>query len=171
MKRNNFSLRSHTSLSQKLPAYLEVWLAAFYQHLPELRIEHEMDEDCLLLNMDEVPMVFDTVPSRMVHASGENDVRVNTTGGEKKRFTAVLTVLAAGQYLPTMCVFNGWWTKGCRVAQRLGASDEGPGVGECGSNVKMGQRDSLSLYATAPCIAGDGLILSTYNIKGQGRTC
>ena len=107
MKRNNFSLRSHTSLSQKLPADLEVRLAAFYQHLRELRIEHELDEDCLLLNMDEVPMVFDTVPSRTVHARGEKDVRVNTTGGEKKRFTAVLTVTAAGQYLPTMCVFKG----------------------------------------------------------------
>ena len=107
MKRNNFSLRSHTSLSQKLPADLEVRLAAFYQHLCELRIEHELDEDCLLLNMDEVPMVFDTVPSRMVHTRGENDVRVNITSGEKKPFTAVLTVMAAGQYLPTMCVFKG----------------------------------------------------------------
>ena len=48
-----------------------------------LRIEHELDEDCLLLNMDKVPMVFDTVPSRTVHAKGEKDVRVNTTGGEK----------------------------------------------------------------------------------------
>ena len=95
MKRNNFSLRSHTSLSQKLPTDLEVRLAAFYQHLPELRIEHELDEDCLLQNMDEVPMVLDTVPSGMVHARGENDVHVKTTGGEKKHFTAVLTVMAA----------------------------------------------------------------------------
>ena len=105
MKRNNFSLRSRTSLSQKLPADLEVRLAVFYQHLSQLRIEHELDEDCLLQNMDEVPLVFDTVPWRMVHARGENDVRVTTTGGEKC-FTAVLTVMAAGQYLPTMCVFK-----------------------------------------------------------------
>ena len=45
--------------------------------------------------------------SQMVQARGENDVRVNTTGGEKKRFTAVITVMGAGQYLPTMCVFKG----------------------------------------------------------------
>ena len=107
MTRNNFSLRSHMSLSQKLPADLEVRLAAFYQHLRELRTEHELNEDCLLLNMDEVPMVFDAVPLKMVHVRGEKDVRINTTDGEKKHVTAVLTVTAAGQYLPTMCILKG----------------------------------------------------------------
>ena len=56
MARNNFSVRRHTSLSQKLPAVLEVRLAAFYCYLKELRTNKELDEDALILNMDEVPM-------------------------------------------------------------------------------------------------------------------
>ena len=95
------------SLSQKLSADLEVGLTVFDQHLHELRTEHELDEDCLLLNMDEVPMVFDTFPSKTVHVRGEKDVHDNTTGAEKKHVTAVLTVTAAGQYLLTMCIFKG----------------------------------------------------------------
>ena len=91
--RNNFSLRSHMSLSQKLSADLEVRLTVFDQHLHELRTEHELDEDCLLLNMDEVPIVFNTVPLKTVR--GEKDVRVNTIGGVKKHVTAVLSVTAA----------------------------------------------------------------------------
>ena len=37
-------------------------------------------------------MVFNTVPSKMVHVRGEKDVLINTTGGEKKHVTAVLSV-------------------------------------------------------------------------------
>lgn len=107
MKRNNFSLRSHTSLSQKLPTDLEVRLSVFYKHLKELRMEHELDEECLIINMDEVPSVFDTVPNKTVHTRGEKDVKVQTTGGEKKHFTTVLAISAAGDYLPAMCIFKG----------------------------------------------------------------
>ena len=63
MDRNNFSIRKHMLLSQKLPGDLEVWLTVFYRHPKELRLEHELDEDVLLINMDDVPMTFDTVPS------------------------------------------------------------------------------------------------------------
>ena len=107
MERNNFSLRKHTSLSQKLPADLELRLSVFYKHLRELREEHELDEDLLIINMDEVPMVFDTVPGNTVHRKGEKDVKVSTTGGEKKHFTAVLAVNAAGDFLPTLTIFKG----------------------------------------------------------------
>ena len=107
MDRNNFSVRRHTSLSQKLPTDLEVRLAAFYRHLRELRTNKELDEDALILNMDEVPMVFDTVPSKTLNKCGEKDILVRTTGGEKKRFTAVLAINAAGEFLPTMTIFKG----------------------------------------------------------------
>ena len=107
MDRNNFSVRRHTSLSQKLPADLEIRLAAFYKHLNELRDTKELDEEALIINMDEVPMVFDTVPNTTLNTRGEKDVRVRTTGGEKKRYTAVLAVSAAGEFLPTMAIFKG----------------------------------------------------------------
>lgn len=94
-------------MSQKLPADLEVRLHVFYKHLKELRLEHELDEEPLLINMDKVPMVFDTVPACTVHKRGEKDVRVATTGGEKKHFTAVLSVNVAGEFLPTFTIFKG----------------------------------------------------------------
>ena len=107
MNRNSFTVSHHTSLSQKLPADLEIRLAAFYMHLRELRTSKELDEDTLIINMDEVPKVFDTVPSRTLNKKGEKDVRVWTSGGEKKRYKAILAVSAAGQFLPTMVIFKG----------------------------------------------------------------
>ena len=52
-------------------------------------------------------MVFDTVPSTALNKCGEKDVRVKTTGGEKKRYTTVLSVSVAGEFLPTMVIFRG----------------------------------------------------------------
>ena len=75
--------------------------------MSELRTKKELDEDALIINMDEVPMVFDTVPSTTLNKHGEKDVRVKTTGGETKRYTAVLSVSAAGEFLPTMVIFRG----------------------------------------------------------------
>ena len=107
METNNFSLPKHTSLSQKLPSDIELRLSVFYKHLRELREEHERDEDLLIINMDEMPMVFDTVPGNTVNRKGKKDVKVSTTGGEKKHFTAVLAVNAAGDFLPTLTIFKG----------------------------------------------------------------
>ena len=107
MARHNLNVRQHTSLSLKLPCDLEVRLAAFYKHLKELRVSKELDEDVLILNMDEVPMVFDTVPSTTLHKRGEKGVQVKNTGWEKKYFTAVLAINAAGMFLPTMTIFKG----------------------------------------------------------------
>ena len=50
--------------------------------------------------MDEVLTVFETVPYKTVHAPGQKDVNIITAGGEKKHFTTVLAVNAAGKYLP-----------------------------------------------------------------------
>ena len=44
-------------------------------------------------------MVFDTVPSKILSKCGEKDILVRTTGGEKKRFTAVLAINTAGGFL------------------------------------------------------------------------
>ena len=84
MDRNNFSIRKHTSLSQKLPRDLEVRLTVFYRHLKELRLEHELDEDVLLAIMGEVPMTFDTVSSQTVHPRGDKDVREKKKKKKKK---------------------------------------------------------------------------------------
>ena len=79
---------------------------AFYRHLKELRTNKELDRDALILNMDKMPMVFDTVPSQTLSIRGEKEVLVRTSGGEKKRFTTVLAVNAAREFLPTMTIFK-----------------------------------------------------------------
>ena len=105
MERNNFSQQNHTWLSQKLPADLELHLSVFYKHLRELREEHKLDEDLLIINMDKVPMVFDTVPGSTIHCNGNKDLKVSTIGGKKKHFTALLDGNAAGDFLPTFTIY------------------------------------------------------------------
>ena len=52
-------------------------------------------------------MGFDTVPSKGLSKHVEKDVLVRTTGGDRKRFNAVLAVNTAGEFLPTMTIFKG----------------------------------------------------------------
>ena len=105
MERNNFSLENHTWLSQKLPADLQLRLSVFYKHHCELREEHKLDEDLLIINMDKVPMVFDTVPGSTIHCKGKKDLKVSKIGGKKKHFTAFFPLNAAGDFLPTFTIY------------------------------------------------------------------
>ena len=105
MERNNFSLQNHTWLSQKLPAVLELRLSVFYKNLRELREEHKLDEDLLIINMDKVPMVFDTVPGSTIHCKEKKGLKVSKIGGKKKHFTAFLVVNAADDFLPTFTIY------------------------------------------------------------------
>jgi hypothetical protein len=106
MRRNNLSLRCKTSLSQKLPKDLEHRLEIFYKHLRETREQMDYD-DKYIINMDEVPMYFDLIPGKTVSRIGQKDVKIITTGGEKKHFTLVLAVTAAGTFLPSAVIFKG----------------------------------------------------------------
>ena len=57
--------------------------------------------------MDETPMYFDIVPSRTIVKKGVKEVRVRTTGAEKRRVTVVLACTASGKTLPPMIIFKG----------------------------------------------------------------
>ena len=168
MDRNNFSVRRHTSLSQKFPADFEVRLAAFYRHLKELRTNKELDEDALILNMDEVPMVFNTVPPKTLSKYGEKDILGRTSGGEKKRFTAVLAINAAGEVLPTMTIFKD---------KRDPKDVQIPRGWVVCYNDKAWMREDVMilwikevLYPATARIACDGFILCTYHNQRSSRT-
>jgi len=45
-----------------------------------------------IANIDEVPFYFDMIPKKTLNATGEKCVLVQSTGGEKKRFTVVFCV-------------------------------------------------------------------------------
>ena len=50
--------------------------------------------------MDETPVYFDMPGSRTIERKGKQEVRIGSTGAEKRRFTAVLACTAGGVMLP-----------------------------------------------------------------------
>ena len=59
------------------------------------------------MNMDEMPVYFDLLPSKTVYQKGDKSVLIRTTGSEKRHFTCVLAVSADGTVLPPMIIFMG----------------------------------------------------------------
>lgn len=57
--------------------------------------------------MDETPLYFDMPRSHTVHKRGHREVRVRSTGAEKRRLTVILACTAAGDMLPPMIIFKG----------------------------------------------------------------
>ena len=73
----------------------------------DLRQRHDFPVE-LIGNMDETPLYFDMVPSRTLEKKGAKEVRVKTTGAEKRRITVVLACTASGKTLPPMITFKGY---------------------------------------------------------------
>ena len=118
MKRHNLSLRAKTSMAQKLPTQLDQHIEKFTNYLRTTREEEEIYND-MILNMDETPVFFDTVPNKTVDIKGTKTVKVRTTRSEKRHVTLVLTVTASGEMLPPMVIFKGKRTIGCCNKQTL----------------------------------------------------
>lgn len=57
-------------------------------------------------NMDEIPTYFDIVPNKMIDKVEVREVRVHTTGAEKRHVIIVLTVTADGKIQPPMVIFQ-----------------------------------------------------------------
>lgn len=81
-KRNRFTLRAKTSLSQYLPKDLEERLSTFIASM-----KHHLGQKnypmAFIGNMDETPVYFDLVPSKVVDRVGVKSCIVRTTGAEK----------------------------------------------------------------------------------------
>ena len=69
MMRHGLSLRSRTSISQKLPAQLERKLESFLNHVRLFRKQQEYPLDLIII-MDKTPMYFNMVPERTVTSKG-----------------------------------------------------------------------------------------------------
>ena len=68
-----------------------------------------IDKYPLLLvgNMDEIPAIFDMVPSKCIAKKGDKECVFRSSGIEKKHSTVVLSATADGKMLPLMIIFKG----------------------------------------------------------------
>lgn len=105
MRRNNLSMRARTTVGQRLPDDWEKKLDDFREFVHKEISQHDLSPDDVI-NMDEVPMVFDIPPTRSVAEVGVKTVAVATTGHERTSFTVVLACTAGGQKLKPMLIFK-----------------------------------------------------------------
>lgn len=105
MRRKKFSIRTRTTVGQKLPDDWEEKMDNFKTFVKNMieRENYPMDK---IGNMDEVPLTFDAPPNRTVAQTGDKSVKITTTGNEKTRFTVVLACLASGKKLKPMVIFR-----------------------------------------------------------------
>ena len=117
-KQNHFTLRAKTSLSQYLPKNLEETLASFISSMKQ-HLRQKNYPMAFIGNMDETPVYFDLVPSKVVDRVGMKSCIIRTTGAEKRHIIVTLTVTANGEKLPPFIIFKGkqqpklqvcgWW--------------------------------------------------------------
>ena len=103
-RRHSLALRIKTSLAQELPATLEERISAFHTQLQRLK---EINRFEVIGNMDETPLYFDVVPSRILDRRGKKSIIVRTTGSEKRHLTVVMCVTHDGDVLPALTIFKG----------------------------------------------------------------
>ena len=85
MLRNGLSLRTKTSISQKLLAQLEKKIEDFLTRVRALQAKHTYPLD-LIINMDEIPMFFDMVPQYTITKKGVREVPIRSSGTKKRRW-------------------------------------------------------------------------------------
>lgn len=104
MRQNCLSVRSRTTVDQKLPDNWEE-VMNFHQFVSRRKEELAIQADHVF-HMDEVPMSFDAPYSRPVDTTGAESIPVLTTGHEKTGFTVVLVCSESGRKLKPMVIFK-----------------------------------------------------------------
>ena len=103
MKRHRLSVRTATSIGQKLPDDWQEKIEKFKLYLNKIKDGIDLVN---IGNMDEVPVCFDMPGTHTVDEKGSQDVRITTTGHEKMCFTVVLCVTAKGSKCTPMVIFK-----------------------------------------------------------------
>jgi transposase-like protein len=102
MKRKNFGVRRPTT-KQQLPKQWEFQVAKFRSIITDL-VKDLPDNQ--IGNFDEVSIQCDMPLDYTVDTKGATEVRIKTTGHEKKRFTVNLCVLKDGTKLPPFVILD-----------------------------------------------------------------
>lgn len=105
MKRHGLSMRTKTSLAQKMPIDYENKIINFHRFIISARRKFNFHFN-QIANMDEVPLTFDVPSNRTVDSKGTKSVTIKTTGHEKTHYTVVLTCCADGSKLTPMLIFK-----------------------------------------------------------------
>ncbi|KAF4798800.1 hypothetical protein TURU_060639 [Turdus rufiventris] len=108
MKRQQLSIRTRTTVSQRLPADYEEKVAMFRSYCKSKIAENNIQAKHII-NMDEVPLTFDMPLTRTVERTGTPTVPVRTTGNEKSSFTVVLGFSSDGQKLSPKAKLRLLW--------------------------------------------------------------
>ena len=105
-RRHSISLRTKTTLAQRLPNDLEEQTLKFHRFVigARQRCGYSLAR---IFNMDETPMRFELPSSRTLEFSGSRTVPVESCGAEKRSFTVTLAVAADGKKIPPAVIFKG----------------------------------------------------------------
>ena len=76
------------------------------KQVKELRKAHSFSPE-LIINMDETRLYFDMPASRTINKRGTRQIRVESTGAEKRHFTVILACTVSGKMLSPMMIFKG----------------------------------------------------------------
>jgi len=105
MRRNRLSVRSRTTVGQKLLENWEEKVTNIHQFVSQRKEELAIQAD-RVFNTDKVPMSFDAPHSRIVDTTGAESIPVSTTGHEKTGFTVVLACSESRKKLKPMVIFK-----------------------------------------------------------------
>ena len=103
-RRHSVSMRTKTTLAQRLPGDLEENIVRFHRFVitARRRADYPLSR---IYNMDETPMRFELPSNRTLEFS--RTVPVKSCGAEKRSFTVVLAVAADGAKVPPKVIFKG----------------------------------------------------------------
>ena len=105
MKRHFLTFRRNTYISQKLPENYLDKIQEFLSYNIKLRSKYWFELDAIA-NMDETPLYLNVPPSTTVQKIGSKRVKIKTHGQENWRVTAILTIHASGEKLPSLLIFK-----------------------------------------------------------------
>ena len=103
-RRHSVSMRTKTTLAQRLPNDMEEIIVEFHRFAARQQWDYPLS---CIFNMDETPMRFELPSTRSLEYSGNRTVPVKSCGAEKRSFMVTLGVAADGTKLPPAVTFKG----------------------------------------------------------------
>ena len=105
LKRNRLSSRVATSVGQKVPENAKELAEDFLDRVQQFR-DQDLTGESKILNMDEMPVYFDSPCLRTYEKKGNNTISMKTTGHHTTRFTLMLCAYNDGRKLRPAIIFR-----------------------------------------------------------------
>ena len=108
LKRNNYTIGRVTHIAQKVRenAFSDLW--QFLKTNITIRKELDIYENInKIVNLDETPIWFEMYNKTTIDKIGNKTIKVKTFGSDIERISVLLGILADGEKLPPLIVFQG----------------------------------------------------------------